>query len=169
MLLVFPFCRTDAKLAIALAKYFQYLGPYKQHDILLACPDNAADKLEEIQEAFGEQFAKVYTFHPKIYQDGWPVGPNCMFHAITNHVAQSINCKCWYMYEPDNTPIKPGWLNTLAVEYDRTARPFMGVIHATYWKRRDGSFYQDGSHLTGSSIYPKDAPRYSTLFRTIPT
>lgn len=168
MLLVLPFCQVDYKLALALAKYLQYLGPYKQHELMLVCPTNVSDHLEEIQAAIGDQFARVLTFMPRVYQDGWPAGPNTMFYSIAHHVAMNVDCRCWYMYEPDNTPIKPGWLNTLALEYDRTNRPFMGVIHKTFWKRKDDSFYQDGSHLTGSSIYPKETPRYSRLFRTIP-
>jgi hypothetical protein len=167
MLLVIPFCQVDYKLALALAKYLQYLGPYKQHEIMLSCPENLSDRLEEMRAAIGDQFARMYVFHPKGYRDGWPIGCNSMFFALANHINQSIDTKCWYMYEPDNTPLKPGWLNTLELEYTRTGRPFLGVLHSTHWRRKDGSWYQDGVHLVGTSIYPKNAPAYSNLFKTI--
>ena len=168
MLLVLPFSQVDYRLALALAKYLQYLGPYKQHELLLVCPANVSEHLEEMQKLIGDQFARVSTLIPKVHKDGWPVGPNSMFHSIAYHIASNVDCPCWYMFEPDNTPIKPSWLNTLASEYNRTARPFLGVIHPTYYRRQDGTFYQDGAHLTGSSIYPKNAPQFSRLFRTIP-
>jgi len=167
MLLVIPFCQVDHKLALALAKYLQYLGPYKQHELMLACPEHISDKVEEIETAIGDQFARTHIFFPKGYREGWPTGCNTMFSGIAYHIANSIDCKCWYMYEPDNTPIKPGWLNSLEVEYARGGRPFFGVIHPTHWRRKDGSWYQDGVHLVGTSIYPKEAPRYSNLFPTI--
>jgi hypothetical protein len=96
-----------------------------------------------------------------------------MFHSVAYHILNQIPCDCWYFFEPDNTPLKPNWINTLADEYRRVQRPFMGVIHPTYWRRKnpDGTFerfIQDGSHLIGTSIYPKDAPRYSKLFKSIP-
>lgn len=167
MLLVIPFCQADYKLALSLAKYLQYLGPYKQHDLLLACPGNLSTQLDEMQSAIADQFARVHVFTTKS-NGAWPQGANAMFHAIAHHVSSRIDCKSWYLYEPDCTPIKPGWLNSLAVEYDRTNRPFMGCIQPTYWKRKDDSFYQDGSNLAGSAIYPKNVSDFSSLFKTIP-
>lgn len=168
MLIVLPFCQLDYKLAIALAKYLQYLGPYKQHEFLLVCPPEDSGYLEEMQEAVGDQFARVSVLTPRGLRVAWPGGPNTMFFTIANHVAANVDCTCWYMFEPDNTPVKPGWANTLANEYARTGRPFMGVVHPTYWKRPNGTWYQDGIHLNGSAIYPKNCPAYSRLFRTIP-
>jgi hypothetical protein len=167
MLLVLPFCQTDYKLAVSLAKYLQYLGPYKQHDLLLACPGNLSDQLDEIQSSIGDQFARVSTYTLKS-NGAWPQGANNMFHSIAYHILTKIDCKCWYLYEPDCTPIKPGWLNTLASEYERTHRPFMGCVQPTYWKRKDGTFYQDGVNLAGSAIYPRDVSAYSSLFKSIP-
>jgi hypothetical protein len=166
MLIVFPFSKVDYKLALSLAKYLQYLGPYKQHDLMLCCRPNVKEHLEEIETLIGGEFAKVLTITPSC-PDGWPQGANSMFQIISDHIWKNVDCSCWYMFEPDNTPIKPGWANTLAEEYIRSARPFMGVVQATYWRRKDGTFHQDGTHMNGSGIYPKDAPRYSMLFSTI--
>jgi hypothetical protein len=172
MLLVFPFNTQDVRLAITLAKYFEFVGPYKSHELLIAAPNDCESYVQEIQAAIGDQFARVYT-HYVTTRQGWPAGPNGAFHSVAYYIWQQIPCDCWYFFEPDNTPLKPNWINTLADEYRRVQRPFMGVIHPTYWRRKnpDGTlerFIQDGSHLVGTSIYPKDAPRYSKLFKSIP-
>jgi len=166
MLIVLPFCRLDLKLALSLAKYLQHLGPYKQHELMLVCRPEIKENIEELEKLIGDQFSKVSTLTPNC-SDGWPQGSNRMFQIIADHIWRNVDCTCWYMFEPDNTPIKPGWLNTLQEEYTRAARPFMGVVHATYWKRKDGTFFQDGTHMNGSGIYPKNAPLYSKLFSTI--
>jgi hypothetical protein len=167
MLIVLPFCKLDYKLAVSLAKYLQHLGPYKQHELMLVCRPDIKDHLEELEKLIGDQFGRVLTLTPNC-ADGWPQGSNIMFHMIADYISRSVDCPCWYMFEPDNTPIKPGWANTLQEEYTRAARPFMGVVHATFWKRKDGTFYQDGTHMNGSGIYPKNTPAYSRLFSTIP-
>lgn len=173
MLLVFPFNSQDVRLAITLAKYLEFVGPYKSHELLIAAPNDCEAYVQEIQEVVGDQFARVYT-HYTTGRTGWPAGPNGMFHSIAYYIANSqLDCDCWYYFEPDNTPLKPNWINTLADEYRRVQRPFLGVIHPSYWRRRNQEgvlerFIQDGSHLVGTSIYPKDAPRYSKLFKTIP-
>lgn len=172
MLLVLPFTVLDSRMMLSLAKYLEYVGPYKSHEVLLVAPQECEGILNEIREVIGEQFSKVYTHYLINHKDGWPVGCNMMFHAVAYHIWSSIPCKCWYFFEADNTPIKPNWLNTISDEYDRVARPFMGVIHASYWRRGMGTpddrFTQDGSHLIGTSIYPHNAPQYSKLFKSIP-
>jgi hypothetical protein len=168
MLIVFPFCQADFKLAHSLAKYMQYLGPYKQHELMLVAQPELSQDAEELEKIIGDQFARILRFTPKVGVQKWPVGSNRMFHSVAYHIQQNVDAPFWFLLEPDNIPLKPGWANTLAEEYKRTNRPFMGVVHATWWRRADGTFYQDGIHLNGSAIYPKDTPRYSRLFHTIP-
>jgi hypothetical protein len=172
VLLVLPFNILDAKMMLTLAKYMEFVGPYKSHEVLLAAPKDCEEHLNEIREVIGDQFSKVHTHYLINHKNGWPVGCNMMFSAVSYHVFTSIPCKCWYMFEADNTPIKPNWLNTISDEYDRLGRPFMGVIHPSYWRRGMGTsedrFVQDGTHLVGTSIYPQDAPRYSKLYKSIP-
>ena len=172
MLLVLPFSSLDARLALSLAKYLEFVGPYKSHEVLIAAPQDCESAVNDIREVIGDQFDKVHTHYLTNHKDGWPVGPNSMFFAVAHHIFNTLPCKCWYMFEPDNTPIKPNWLNTLSDEYDRIARPFMGVIHPSYWVRNKGTpeerYIQDGTHLVGTSIYPQNAPQYSKLFRSIP-
>lgn len=173
MLLVLPFNSQDARLALMLAKYMQYVGPYKSHELLLVAPNDCEESLNQIREAIGDQFARVHTHYIPLYKSGWPSGCNIMFHATAYHISTKIDCDCWYFFEPDNTPVKPNWLNTLHDEYRRTQRPFMGVIHPSYYRRGIGTpeerFIQDGEHLVGTSIYPKNMPQYSkALFKTIP-
>jgi hypothetical protein len=172
VLLVLPFSALDARLALSLAKYLEHVGPYKSHEVLIATPKDCEAAANEIREVIGDQFSKVYTHFVNNHRDGWPIGCNLMFHDISYHIWTEVPCKAWYMFEPDNTPIKPNWLNTLSDEYDRVARPFMGVIHPSYWLRGRGTsqerFIQDGTHLIGTSIYPQNAPQYSTLWKSIP-
>jgi hypothetical protein len=162
----------DTRLATSLAKYMEFVGPYKSHEILLACSRDCEASLNEIREVIGDQFARVHTHILANHKNGWPIGCNMMFNAVAYHVWTTIDCKCWYFFEADNTPIKPNWINTLSDEYDRVGRPFMGVIHPSYWTHGKGTseqrVVQDGTHLVGTSIYPKDTPRYSKLFRSIP-
>lgn len=168
MLLVLPFHSNDAKLALAQAKYLELVGPYKSHDLLIVAPNTCEDTASQILLAIGDQFAKTSTYFLTNHRDGWPIGPNMMFHSTMTHIWQNVDCECWYFYEPDNTPLKPNWINTLYDEYRRVQRPFLGFIHPTHWRRANGEVYDDGVHMTGSSIYPKNAPKYSILYKTIP-
>ena len=172
MLLVLPFTSLDSRLMLTLAKYLEFVGPYKSHEVLLVAPKDCEEILNEIREVIGDQFSKVYTHFLTNHRDGWPVGCNMMFHSVAYHIMNTIQCKNWYFFEADNTPIKPNWMNTLSDEYDRVGRPFMGVIHGSFWRRGQGTpddrFIQDGSHLIGTSIYPQNAPAYSKLYKSIP-
>lgn len=168
MLLVLPFSHPDAKLAVSLAKYLELVGPYKSHNLLIATPEDCQPYANQVLEAIGDQFAKTDCLYLKNHKDGWPIGVNMMFHSVAYYIWQNVDCECFYFFEPDNTPVKPSWLNTIYDEYRRVQRPFFGFINTTYWQRKDGTHYQDGTHLIGTSIYPKDCPRYSKLFPTIP-
>jgi hypothetical protein len=173
MLLVLPFSDQDGRLALSQAKYLEFVGPYKSHELMIAAPADCEEQVNEVQKAVGNEFARVHLHYITGPKAPWPTGPNRSFHSIAHHIWQNVPCEGWYFFEPDNTPLKPNWLSTLDYEYRRSGRPFMGVLHPTYYRRRnpDGSlerFIQDGVHLVGTSIYPQDAPRYSKLFATIP-
>jgi hypothetical protein len=171
MLLVLPFTGSDAKLALMQAKFFEYVGPYKAHEVLLLNPPIVDSFRDQIQEALGDQFARIHLHNVGNLRPGWPGGCNQMFHTAAYHIAHKIDCDCWYFFEADNTPLKPNWINTLSDEYKRSGRPFMGVIHPTYWihgAAQNRQFVQDGVHLVGTSIYPKNVIKYSRLFKTVP-
>lgn len=168
MLLTFPFSNVDAKLAVSLAKYLELVGPYKSHDLLIVTPTECENYANEVLEAAGDQFAKTSVHFLKNHRDGWPGGANRMFFAAMMHVWREVPCECWYFFEPDNTPVKPNWINTLYDEYRRVQRPFLGVINPTHFRRKDETFFQEGTHLVGTAIYPKETPRYSKLYKTIP-
>lgn len=170
MLLVLPFTSLDAKLALMQAKYLEYVGPYKAHEVLLLNPPVVDSFRDQIQEVLGEQFARIHIHSVSNLRPGWPAGCNQMFHTAAYHIANKIDCDGWYFFEADNTPLKPNWLNAIADEYKRSGRPFFGSMHPTYWvhgKGADKQLVQDGVHLVGTSVYPRDSMRYSKLFKTI--
>jgi hypothetical protein len=171
MLLVLPFTSMDAKLALTQVKYLEYVGPYKAHEVLLLNPPSVNGFRDQIREALGEQFSRIHTHDVGNLRPGWPSGCNQMFHTAAFHVANKIECDCWYFFEADNTPLKPNWLNTLSDEYKRSGRPFLGVLHPTYWVHGNNTpnrqLVQDGVHLVGTSIYPRNVMKYSKLFKTV--
>lgn len=168
MLIVLPFCKYDYDLAIALADYMTLLGPYKQHELLLVCAPEFSVHLNKIEASVGDQFAKVSVLMPTNLKHGWPIGPNTIFFTIAHHVLRTSSWPFWYMFEPDNTPLKVGWADALAAEYVQSKKLFVGVIHPTMWQRKNGSFFQHGSHLSGSCLYSKNTPNLIRLFKAVP-
>jgi hypothetical protein len=159
MLLFIPVTRADYHLATPLLRLFDALGGIGNHTVVVAVakegvPAVDADHILHTASKLGD---KVYPMQlADVIEYGWPRNANFIFQeaAMTMAVNKAYGEKCWYFFELDNCPTKPGWLDELQAEYDYRARPCMGVINVTTRSRSGGDNYEDGKHLVGAGIYP---------------
>lgn len=150
---------------MALIKAF---GPYHHHDLLVVGTEENALAVNKIREALVPLFRKADL---KIFPGGvkgWPLGPNFYWRSTILHLYERTGDigMPWYWFELDNTPLKPGWLDTLQKEYGMTQSVFMGPKHATYMRDSDNKLVVQGHHMCGTAIYPGNFLEYSTLWRT---
>ena len=179
MLLVIPVSAADSDLVNSTIRVFQHLGPQGNHPLLIMATPTAAEPaqklLQGIQGLFSSATLKVLDVEPT---GGWPVACNLHFKETVRFIFESPQFRAhpWYWFELDNTPLKPGWLDTLAAEYSEAGKPFMGVVHPTFMVagRDPGTkeptvFAQQDFHMVGTGIYPGDFWTRSVMLRFMVT
>lgn len=88
------------------------------------------------------------------YEMGWPASPNKMFAMAAEYVEQQ-HPSPFLWCESDMTPIRPGWLDAIAMEYERGQKPYMGVVFD--WVSAASRL----PHMTGCGVYPGYVRRYN--------
>lgn len=114
----------DQELAKKLAAWIRELGPNKGHTMLLARDVRCAND-GSIKANLEAVFDKVEIINIPEKIDGWKFAPNIVIRYIAVHVEQT-NPQPWLFIEPDVVPLREGWVDTLAREYDEHKKPFLG-------------------------------------------
>lgn len=146
MKLVFPFTPVDQELAVKLSSWIVELGPNLGHSCLLlrdvrVNPNHYRSILHNVQKVFTE----VETADVPEKLDGWPLAPNTMFRHAAKHI-QLTKPEPWLWIEADALPLKEGWMETLAKEYDADPRkPFLGDFV---------NVPNVEPHMSGIGVYP---------------
>jgi hypothetical protein len=160
MILVFPVSHVDLHIALPLAKWLRKLGPYPRHEALLCwsselTPEQREPIAVEFRQMGWKEPAKAFT--AQVTEQSWPEAPNQIFRQCANIIEADPQLrKVWYFFEADNVPLKAGWMDALADEYNQDlSRPFLGYIDTT-WERMDstGQLNKIGNHLSGTALYP---------------
>lgn len=145
MIVVLPFSRGDANLALQLLEFIAQLGGTKQHDCLLVA-DAAVDwgrSLECLEVArYAFRDAQIVTTQTTV--QGWPQGANALWlRAAAECKARNVS---WLWLEPDAIPLKRGWL--VAIDKCR-GNGYFGQIYP----------WQKGGLLvmSGIAVYPPHA------------
>lgn len=169
MLLTYAFSKHDYDAALRLAKFFKYVGPFDQHELLLPSTDDMISVRDQIEELIGPMFSRVHLLTLSPLKEGWPQGPNTMFYQIAMHIFNNMpGDSGWYFFEAgDSVPLHPGWLDELEAEYKRMNRPVMGAFHPTFWNKDGDPVNSFGIHVVGTAIYPRKLPAYVPIFNTI--
>jgi hypothetical protein len=157
MLLYVPVTRSDFHLAAPLFRWMKTLGGLGQHPMVVAfaqsgIPDVEAEAIRKALSSLGgSTFVIEQGNHPEY---GWPRSANFIFQEAAFYAAQNQahGQSCWYFYELDNVPLKPGWIDALQAEYEYRERPCMGVVNNTVRKGNRVT----GKHLVGTAIYSPD-------------
>lgn len=144
------------------------LGSVKEYPVLMVLdPEVPRDDWVEIRTVLESAFKSVTPVKALINTSvdvGWPAGPNAMFRAAASAALMFPN-EPWYFFEPDNTPMGPGWLDRLAEAYAKCGKPCMGVLQQS-WRllQPTNERIPAGKHLVGTAIYPTDLRALSLSF-----
>lgn len=136
---VFPFCATDADLALQNIHWMAELNHYS-HTMILAIDDQSR-LVNEILQVAQQCFEQVIVFkYPLPPVPGHPQAANWAFRHTARYMQQRGNP--WFWCEPDLIPLKPEWLDVLQDEYSACGMDCMGAI------------VPDLGWINGTSIYP---------------
>lgn len=159
LLLTLPYCNKDAALLKKCLEWMAELQPhYAPHSCLLvadaAVPHDLKLELNTLARGMF-RFAETINVTVPEAQQGWPLGPTLMFASAARQI-EEVYCIPWLWFEPDAVPLRIGWLDHLAEEYELTPKRFMGSHIPS-----NGQEDMPPIHLSGCSIY--DVYAYSSL------
>lgn len=163
MLIVFPFSKNDIHLAVPLMAWIRKLGPYPRHDLLLAYSEELSPLQRETVAMNARECGwrtPPVAISANVSQQSWPTAPNEIFRqcAITAERMQ----RPWMFVEPDCTPMRRGWADEIADDYNRDPRPFLGVVDNTYASLGGASLVKIGEHLCGCAVYPPNLRAFTS-------
>ncbi len=167
MLIVFPFSKNDLHLAVPLMVLIRNLGPYPRHDLLLAYSEELTKEERESVAVNARQCGwrtPAQAFTAQIPIQRWPDAPNAIFAQTASLIWGNPELrKPWLFMEPDCTPLKAGWADAIADEYNSDLRlPFLGFIDTTYSvNNMTGEHVKTGEHLCGCAVYPPNLATFT--------
>lgn len=159
LLLTLPYCTKDVSLLKKCMEWMAELQPhYAPHSCLLVADSSVPhDQKLELNSLAKGMFRYAETINVAVpeAQQGWPLGPTLMFASAARQIEEAYRLP-WLWFEPDAVPLKVGWLNQVAEEYEICAKRFMGT-HIPSEGQKD----MPPIHLSGCSVY--DVYTYSSL------
>jgi hypothetical protein len=157
LLLTLPYCNKDAALLKKCVHWMSELQPegYNHSCLLVADNEVPQEQKQELHELCKPLFSLTETMivHVPGEMQGWPLGPNYMFASAARQIAEAW-CLPWLWFEPDATPLRPGWLDTIGNNYAIRGKRFMGTIIAS---DSDSQPDMPPLHLSGCSVYDNQA------------
>jgi len=136
----------DVELMKRWAKRVKQLGPYMNHEIVIA-PIRGVTT-EDIEMPLSNCFRKVHVLPCTHSERGWPVSCNRAFQAIAWHAILNTRQPFLFM-EPDAIPLCEGWIDKIEAEYRQCQRPFMGDFVELSKSEIPGGI----DHMSGIAVY----------------
>jgi hypothetical protein len=168
--IVFPISKADAHLAEPLGKVIAQLGPNRKHFATIVASPEAGREALLFQELIKNMFADVRMANLESNPtQGWPRACNQHFAAAALRANQdNRDFDHWMWFEMDACPLVSDWCDKLSNELTMGKKPFMGWIEPTKFVQPDGTVTEEGRHMVGVGIYPKNAFEASNLIRYAP-
>lgn len=163
LLVVIPYHAGDVAQARQLLNWIGEISPkLGPHCCMLAA--DAAVPLDTITEIGNKAkqifyFAETAIINTPPLAEPWPKAPNAMFRIASQHVMEVYKLPFFWM-EPDCIPLKPSWLDELAISYSRCPKRFMGSLIQSRQPP------MPPVHLAGCAIYPADTSKDMAQFTT---
>lgn len=167
MLCVIPVSSHDASLIPSFSKAVRHCGANALHQALVVVRPSDSASGQELVKSLDGLFESIELFVlPSDGPAGWPKGPNFYWASTITHLMAVGNQQPWLWCELDCTPLKSGWLDALATEYNlvSSSKPFMGVIETTHATNAAGEPVDAGKHLVGVAVYPASISRISQIW-----
>lgn len=165
VIIVLPFCNKDAIAQVKNVCWMFELDGKTTFECLLAWPEGTKPEfIDKMRAGASKVFARVHEFqYPESTETTWPAGANWAWQSVARWIPMITNYKGntypfekvlpentpWLFLEPDAVPLKPGWMQTLADEYRRGGKPFMGHI------------VKDMGHMNGVGVYPNHVSHFA--------
>lgn len=126
LIAVIAYCEKDRELTLDLLKWISELGGCLGHSCLLVADSEISqEQRKEVSALAKKSFDWVGTVPVDVPIAGH--APNHMFLAAAKYVYMNMKLP-WLWLEPDCVPLKPDWLDSIAEEYARCPRMFMGAL-----------------------------------------
>lgn len=140
--------RGDVERSTNLLQWIKELGGARPHSLLLVVDDVDGPDKDKLKALAKESFDFVGVIPANVVA-AWP--PNRMFLSAAKWIYECAKLP-WLWLEPDAIPLREGWADAIADEYDQSPMAFLGPI-----VRQKGQPGLPESHLTGTAVYPVDA------------
>lgn len=148
MVVVIPFHQADAGLVRNLLKWIAELGPCNYPALLVADAGTNWADCSELLDLTKQCFASADLITNEAPVSGWTAGSNSLFMTAARHMAERKDS--WLLLEPDCIPLKAGWLDILAGQYQQLGAKYMACV---YQNSTPG--FPPKMH-SGIAIYPPD-------------
>lgn len=159
MLVVLNFCHRDQVLALQNAEWIASLTGSSEHKWIVAANQMAGrgDYPQRIADALRKKYAQVEILvHYDSDERQWPYAQNHAFQRCAQYVHGKYD-EAWLWLECDAIPLGDGWLDTLAEEYHRMNKPFMGMLVDV----TQSNGMPIPQHMSGVGIYPGHVAMHS--------
>lgn len=151
ILVTLPYCIKDVDQTRSLLAWIETISPKLGPHCCLLVADSAVphETKVELGNAAKRIFYHAETAIANVPTDatGWPKASNAMFRIAATHIHACYKLPYFWM-EPDCVPLKPSWIDELAVAYARCPKRFMGALI------RSQQPPMPPVHLAGCAIYP---------------
>lgn len=154
MLIVLHFCDKDGALALEDLKWARELDDQIDFECLLSYDETTRPELiRQCVEAARAVFKAVHEFrYPTPPVKGWPAAPNWAWQNTARYIPTQFKDYCWFWWEADAIPVRPGWCKILEDAYKREGKPFAGhIVQGVV----------PGNHMNGCGIYPNQVDRHT--------
>lgn len=150
MTAIFPFCQSDLVDEERLQNWIAELGGCPNHHALVIADGDVqwSDALR-MRELAEQSFKSVTLIIDEPHFAGWIFGGNSKFKRAAMWAKE--NGVDFYFNEPDNIPLRHGWMDEIEAEYKTCGKPFMGTLIA------HGHAHLPQNYLEGNSVYPSNA------------
>lgn len=153
LLTVIPFHMGDIDRARALVQWIEILSPKLGPHCCLLAVDSSVPHEQRVE--IGRIATRIFYFVEIAIvvvppnAAGWPKASNAMFRIAAAHIKECFQLP-WLWLEPDCIPLKPSWLDELAVAYHRCPKRFMGAVIQSFQPPLPPA------HLAGCAVYPPE-------------
>lgn len=154
MKIVIPFCHKDSWLAFRNLEWASKLDGQVDFDAILSYDETTSKHHVENIDGVASGLFRSVTHHryDPPHVETWPHAANHAWQKAAWRMYDHHQGESWFWWEADATPLRAGWLTTLAKAFKDGGRPFAGHIVMGQGKL---------GHMNGVGIYPWDVVRRS--------
>lgn len=154
MLVVLPFCEVDRHLAVRVLDWCCAMEDKVPFQCILA--HDRGEPARDVMDRAVRYFDKVaeWNFSRWLGPREWPYPQNHAFQECASLLYQECHRgvmapEPWLWWEPDATPLRPGWLQAIAAEHVKGGKFWTGHLVTL-------SNPVVSQHMTGCGVYPWD-------------